>query len=117
MDTIISLNGDAINDHITRLYGSSQPLQHIDQPQCVIHQITINKNNSAKIKLTHEALREFIADMAYQSEFTNGEYRTQCRRALTAALKHAVKNTIAIREPNDPFIARILFKIKKKNQS
>jgi hypothetical protein len=78
----IRIGASAVSDHLSRLYerGEDGRYRHIDNGGTIT---VINETkNQATIELDKVALSEFINDMDYQVEFTEGQYRTQCKRAL-----------------------------------
>lgn len=100
MDTTyrITIGANALDDHMDRLYDewtrrsmNTNATPHVDGPASGV--ITIIKRNARTIvaDMTRPAVQEFISDMKYQVEFmdcpTMGEYRAQCRRALSSMKK------------------------------
>lgn len=84
----IRISANALGDHIARLYDidSEGVYRHVDQPECWFT-VTRWGEVSATVEMTPEAVQEFIADMKYQVEFMEGQYRTQCKRAVVSVMK------------------------------
>lgn len=73
----LRLSALAWSDHTSRLYTGNW---HIDNDQCIVYRET-QQGNRFEVEVTFAAALEFLADMAYQIEFSEGQYRAQCRRA------------------------------------
>lgn len=83
MSKVVRIDSGAVSDHLSRLYGPDSDgwHHHVDNPPCRVRIIESGKATD-KVEMTDEAVAEFLDDMAYQIEFSEGEYRTQCRRAV-----------------------------------
>lgn len=90
----IRISSNAFSDHTSRLYDDN--CQHIDMAGCWYKLISSN-TKTVTIEITENAIKEFIADMDYQVEFCDDysqrDYRNQCKRALASILKQLEKKT------------------------
>lgn len=84
---ILRVSTLAISDHVSRLYDERAPmpdgaLPHVDGEDHGTIRILKPGAATDLVAMSAAAVREFIADMDYQVEFSDGEYRSQCRKAL-----------------------------------
>ena len=73
----LRLSSLAWSDHTSRLYEGNC---HIDDDRCVIYRQT-EHGKQVEVEMTTASVQEFLADMEYQIEFSQGQYRSQCLRA------------------------------------
>ena len=96
MNNKIRISASAWSDHQSRLYCNGE---HVDNSACITNVVRHNAQ-SAWLEMSDAAIVEFACDMAYQVEFSDGAYRTQCRNALrrivaqAAHLDHIIKASI-----------------------
>ena len=69
----------AMSDHMSRLYTGDK---HVDRDGAVIRVVRVLKN-SVEIEISDEAIADFLDDMEYQIEFSEGRYKSACRYGHT----------------------------------
>lgn len=65
----------AISDHKSRLYKGDT---HVDRNGAVIKVLKVLKR-TVEIDISDEAIADFLEDMEYQIEFSEGAYKSACR--------------------------------------
>jgi len=71
----MKMPSSVMSDHMSRLYLDEK---HIDKEGAVITIVRVLKS-SVEIDITDEAIADFLSDMDYQIEFSEGSYKSACR--------------------------------------
>ena len=71
----MKMPSSVMSDHMSRLYLDEK---HIDKEGAVITIVRVLKT-SVEIDITDEAIADFLSDMDYQIEFSEGSYKSACR--------------------------------------
>jgi hypothetical protein len=71
----MKMPSSVMSDHMSRLYLDEK---HIDKEGAVITVVRVLKS-SIEIDITDEAIADFLSDMDYQIEFSEGSYKSACQ--------------------------------------
>jgi len=71
----MKMPSSAMSDHMSRLYEGDT---HVDRSGAVIRVVRVLKS-TVEIDISDEAIADFLSDMDYQIEFSEGSYKSACR--------------------------------------